>query len=162
MSTAYYVTVTLHVLAALIWLGGLFFFGLVGAPTLRRIEPPALRQELFNVLGTRFRTVAWACIALLILTGLGNLYLRGWLGALSDPGFWRTATGVSLGVKLASVAVMVVVSAIHDFVVGPASSRLTPGTPEANAVRRRAALLGRLNAVVGIVLVIAAVRLARG
>jgi copper resistance protein D len=161
MPTAYYVTVTLHVLAALIWLGGLFFFGLVGAPALRRIEPPSLRQELFNVLGTRFRTVAWICIAILIITGLGNLQFRGWTSALSNPGFWSTATGMALGTKLGSVAVMIVISAIHDFAVGPASSRLTPGTPEATAARRRASVLGRLNAVVGLVLVIAAVRLAR-
>jgi uncharacterized membrane protein len=35
MSAAYYVTVVIHVLAALFWLGGMFFLGVVGAPVLR-------------------------------------------------------------------------------------------------------------------------------
>ena len=164
MSLAYLITVTAHVLAALIWLGGLFFFGLVGAPVLRGVDPPELRQHLFNVLGTRFRTVGWVAIATLLLTGVANLHFRGWLawdGVLGTAAFWRTPAGQALGVKLIVVVVLVTVSAIHDFVVGPAASRVPAGTPEALALRRRAAWLGRLNAMAGLVLVVAAVRLAR-
>ena len=76
--------------------------------------------------------------------------------------FWGSAYGGTLAVKLASVAAMMVVSAVHDFVHGPAASRLEPGSPAALAARRKAALLGRLNAVTGVVVVLAAVRLARG
>jgi hypothetical protein len=57
---------------------------------------------------------------------------------------------------------MLIVQAVHDFNVGPAAARLTPGSPEALSARRRAALLARLSALFGIVVVIAAVRLARG
>jgi hypothetical protein len=57
---------------------------------------------------------------------------------------------------------MVTVSAVHDFVLGPRASLLQPGSPRALAARRRAAWLARVNAIVGVVLVIAAVRLARG
>jgi putative copper export protein len=39
MSTPYYINVTIHVLAAMLWLGGMFFLGAVGAPVLRTIEP---------------------------------------------------------------------------------------------------------------------------
>ena len=55
MSAAYWISVTVHVLAALFWLGGMLFLGLVGAPVLRAVEPPALRQRLFHDLGMRFR-----------------------------------------------------------------------------------------------------------
>jgi uncharacterized membrane protein len=164
MSLGYLITVTIHVLAALLWLGGLFFFGLVGAPVLRGVEPPELRQRLFNVLGSRFRTVGWVSIAILLVTGVMNLRYRGWLacdGVLGSAAFWRTAAGHALGIKLVTVSVMVVLSAIHDFFVGPAASRVQAGTPEALALRRRAAWLGRVNALVGLVLVVAAVRLAR-
>jgi hypothetical protein len=57
---------------------------------------------------------------------------------------------------------MLIVQAIHDFIVGPAASRVTPGSPEALATRKRAALLARLSAILGVIVVIAAVRLARG
>jgi len=57
---------------------------------------------------------------------------------------------------------MIILSAIHDFVIGPASTRVTPGTPEAIRLRRRAAYVARINALIGMVLVYTAVRLARG
>lgn len=165
MSGWYYATVTLHVLAALVWLGGMLFLGLVGAPALRAIEPPALRQRLFGEIGRRFRTVGWSAIAVLVATGALNVWFRGWAQgphpALLDAAFWRTGTGHALGAKLACVAIMLTVSAVHDFVEGPRASRLAPGSPAAIAMRRRAALLGRVNAIVGVVLVVAAVRLAR-
>ena len=165
MSWSYHLVVTLHVLAALLWLGGMFFLGVVGAPVLRAIEPAALRQRLFHLLGVRFRTVGWIAIAVLVTTGTIMLRARGllaWSGVLGSAAFWRTPLGVTLAFKLATVVTMIAVSAVHDFLVGPAASRAEAGSAEAVALRRRAALLARLNALVGLFLVIAAVRLARG
>jgi copper resistance protein D len=79
MSELYYVNVTIHVLAAMLWLGGMFFLGIVGAPALRSVEPPPLRQRLFQELGSRFRRIGWLAIAVLVTTGVFNLYFRGWL-----------------------------------------------------------------------------------
>ena len=165
MSAYYHLLVTVHVLAALLWLGGMFFLGLVGAPVLRAVEPPELRQRLFHLLGMRFRTVGWAAIGVLVVTGVLMLRARGllvWSGVLGTPAFWRTTLGFALAAKLVAVLTMIVVSAIHDFLVGPSASRARAGSPEAIALRRRAALLARANAFVGLLLVIAAVRLARG
>jgi uncharacterized membrane protein len=47
----YFVNVTVHVFAALLWLGGMFFLAVVGAPVLRSVEPPELRAQLFRRLG---------------------------------------------------------------------------------------------------------------
>ena len=165
MSGSYYVLVTIHVLAALLWLGGMLFLGVVGAPVLRAIEPPALRQRLFHELGRRFRTVGWIAIATLAVTGVLLLRARGllhWSGVFGSPAFWRTTLGMALAAKLATVVTMIVVSAAHDFLLGPAAGRATPGSPGAVRLRRHAALLARANALVGVLLVIAAVRLARG
>lgn len=159
----YYMNVTIHILAALLWLGGMFFLGLVGAPVLRQVDPPALRARLFSQLGERFRTVGWWAIAVLVVTGVVNLYFRGLLSAtFFDGRFWRSGYGVALAWKLGAVILMITFSAIHDFVLGPATGRLTPGSEEAGRMRKRAAQLARWNAIVGIILVIAAVRLARG
>jgi copper resistance protein D len=159
----YYLNVTVHVLAALFWLGGMFFFALVGAPVLRRVEPPTLRAELFRELGRRFRGVSWVAIAVLVATGVVNLHYRGLLRAelWGSAAFWATGLGKALAWKLGAVTVMVVGSAIHDFHLGPAAGRLGPGA-EALRARTRAAWLARVNALVGLILVIAAVRLARG
>jgi uncharacterized membrane protein len=163
MRELYLLNVTLHLLAALIWLGGMFFFALIGAPLLRTVEPPALRGRLFHVFGVRFRTVGWACIAILLATGVLNLWFRGQASwdILGSTAFWASPYGRALGGKLAAVTAMVVISAVHDFVDGPRSGRLEPGSPESARAGRRAALLARGNALIGVLVVILAVRLAR-
>lgn len=162
--TLYYANVTVHLLAALFWLGGMFFVAIVAAPVLRRTQSPADRAMLFQRLGERFRWTGWIAVAVLLATGALNLWFRGlwsWRVLGSAP-FWSTAYGRSLGWKVGAVALMLVVSFLHDFVLGPAASRHEPGSPEAAAARRRASWLARLNALLGLVAVVAAVRLARG
>jgi len=160
----YFLNVTIHLLAAMFWLGGMFFLAVVGAPALRELDAPALRAALFQRLGERFRTAGWIAIGVLLVTGTLNLHFRGILTwrTLSSSDFWSTAYGHTLAWKLSAVAAMVVVSAVHDFVLGPAASRYEAGSPEALRARRRAAWLARLNALAGVVVVVAAVRLARG
>ena len=165
MPVGYYVNVTAHVLAAMFWLGGMLFLGLVGAPVLRGLEPPELRQRLFHQLGLRFRTAGWWAIGVLLLTGVINLHYRGWLrwsGVLGDVDFWRTTPGHALALKLIAVAAMLLVSAVHDFGLGPLAGRASAGSARAIQLRRRAALLARVNALLGVLVVVAAVRLARG
>jgi uncharacterized membrane protein len=162
--TLYHLNVTIHVLAALFWLGGMFFLGVVGAPVLRTVEPPALRAELFRRLGESFRNAGWVAIAVLFVTGVLNLQLRGMLAweLLSSRAFWGTPFGTALLGKLLAVGVMIVISALHDFVLGPRASRVSAGTRDSQRLRIRAAWFARANAFVGIALVFFAVRLARG
>ena len=159
----YLINVTVHVLAAFVWLGGLFFLGLM-APTLRRIEPPALRAELFTKIGTKFRSVGWVAIGLLLVTGVLNLHFGGVLHGemLGSAAFWGSAYGRALAWKLVAVTGIVVGSALHDFVYGPRASRAVAGSAEAQVLRRRASWIARVNAPFGLILLIAAIRLTRG
>jgi len=164
VSFAYHLTVTVHVLAAMLWLGGMIFFAVVGAPVLRGIEDERFRAELFEALGVAFRRVGWSCIVILVVTGIGQLHFRGWWGM----DVWRSETfrhspAVRAFMwKMIAVAVMIVISSVHDFVLGPKAGRLPAGSAEARKVRGHAAWLARLNALVGVVLVYLAVRVARG
>jgi len=157
----YHAAVYLHLLAALLWLGGMFFLAAVGAPVLRLVEPPSLRARLFHELGLRFRTVGWWALAVLGGSGLLILHLRGLLRweILGSAGWWGSSVGRALGWKLTAVAGMVGVSALHDFVFGPRAMAEGPGGPVS---RRRALLLARLNGGLGLILVYWAMRLARG
>lgn len=164
MRELYLANVTIHIVAAVFWIGGMFFFAVIGAPALRRIEPPGLRADLFRRLGEAFRRAGWIAIGLLLATGTANLWFSGLLRAevLGSAEFWFAPYGRSLGWKLVAVAAMLVVSALHDFVLGPGAARLQAGSSEALKARRRAALLARGNTVLGLIVVIIAVRLARG
>jgi putative copper resistance protein D len=161
----YWTAVTVHLLAALLWLGGAFFLGVVGAPVLRAVEPATLRQRLFHDLGVRFRIVGWLAILVLVATGLLAMHYRGWLvwtGVLDSRTFWRAPQGTALAWKLGAVSTMLVVQFVHDFIHGPAAGKAEADSAHGARLRRRAAWLARVNALLGVGLVIAAVRLARG
>lgn len=163
MTDLYEATVTVHVLAAMLWIGGMLFFA-IAAPVLRGVEDDAVRARLFDGMGRRFRAVGWACVALLVASGVVQLRLRGWWGA----GFWNSSAlfGTPLGVatlwKLGLVGVMIGVQGLHDFWLGPKAGCAIAGSDEARALRRRAAGLARFNALVAVLLVYVAVRLGRG
>ncbi len=73
--------------------------------------------------------------------------------------------GRALGVKLLLVAVILVFSALHDFLIGPratALGRADPTSPEAIRVRRQASWIGRLNLLLGLVVIALGVVLVRG
>ncbi len=143
-----------HVLAAVVWVGGMVFIGVVVAPYARKL-PAEQRRELFEQLGRRFSTIGWGCIAILLVTGVGNLIGRGmeW-----SPAFART-----LGAKLLLVGLMVLLAAFHDFILGPRSATLAADptkASEAEAARVRASWIGRINLVLALIVILLGLRLA--
>ncbi|MFQ5857387.1 MAG: DUF4149 domain-containing protein [Anaerolineae bacterium] len=142
----------LHLLSAVVWIGGMAFIGLAIGPYLRTLEP-VQRARLVNEIGGRFRTVSWIAIAILIATGIGNLALWGVLGDLSA--FLTTRTGRILIWKLLVVAIMVIIAALHDFVLGPRAT----ADPDSHRMRKLVSWLGRLNLILGLLILYLAIRL---
>lgn len=165
MHAFYLFSVWLHILAATVWIGGMFFLVLVVVPWLRRGDR-SMAGAFLRETGQRFRTVGWACFAILVVTGTFNLWVRG--VRLSD--FFRTEWlsapfGKALIWKLGLFLVVLAVSAFHDFVIGPRATRAIerdPRSPDALRLRRRASLFGRLNVVLALALVAFGVMLVRG
>jgi putative copper resistance protein D len=159
----YHASVTLHLLAAIFWLGGMFFLGIVGAPALAGLDTD-LRRRLFKEIGLRFRGPGWVAIAVLVTTGIVNLRFRGLLAPALHGGldFWLTPIGKILAWKLGLVLAMVTIGAAHDFWLGPLAGKLASGSKGQIRVRTLVSRLGRLNAVLGILVVYFATRLIRG
>jgi hypothetical protein len=103
-------------------------------------------------------------IAILLVTGTLNLHFRGLLEAdvLGSARFWASGMGQALAWKLVAVTAMLVFSALHDFEMGPRTSLMAPGSAEALRMRRTASWMARANALLGVIVVVAAVALARG
>lgn len=95
-----------HILAVIVWIGGLFFVTMVLAPTLKKeISQNSTRIALMHVLLRRF--FFWVLIAslLLLLTGYSMVFVfYGGFAALSVP--------VWLMVVLGTIMVMIV---LHTF-----------------------------------------------
>lgn len=165
MHSLYVLSVWLHILAAIIWIGGMFFLVLVVVPWMRsggEVDAGRFLRET----GTRFRAVGWWCFAVVAITGTFNLWMRGVrLGDFTSGAWLSSPFGSAVAIKLAIFTLVLVVSAVHDFSLGPRAAiaiERDPGSPEAARFRRRASLLGRLNALFALGILALAVILVRG
>lgn len=161
----YVVSVWIHILAVTVWLGGMLFLVLVVVPWLRtRARPEA--TALLRDTGERFRSVGWICFVVLLITGTFNLWARG--VRVSDFGrleWLQSPFGKTVLVKLVGFSLVLLVSAVHDFYLGPRAVRVIEADPHSRAAqiaRRRASMLGRVNVLLAVILIGAGVMLVRG
>lgn len=165
MHALYLLSVWIHILAATVWVGGMLFLVLVVVPWLRRGARSDAAVFLRET-GERFRNVGWACFFVLLITGTFNLWVRG--VRLSDFGrseWLQSPFGTTVVVKLSVFLLVLMISSIHDFVVGPRATRAIAANPrssDAQIERRRASVLGRVNVLLALILLGAGVMLVRG
>lgn len=164
---AYYLNLFLHILAALIWVGGLFFVVLVLRPVISKIESRELQANLFDQIGRRFRYVGWIALGILVITGLLNLHFRGiGMDQFSSATFWQSEWGTFLAIKILLVAVVLTLSYLHDFRLAPALTQKLqePSVPETElgSLRKTVSWLARINGALVIVIIALAMLLARG
>jgi copper resistance protein D len=106
----------LHLLAATVWVGGSLAIPLVITPVIRIKLPPERRIEMIAAMGARFRPFGWTALLVLALTGMRRamLALGGQWSALHT-----TSYGQALRAKILLFVVLVLIQALHDFVLGP-------------------------------------------
>jgi putative copper resistance protein D len=161
----YFIAVFLHVISAMIWVGGLVFFALVMVPLIRQEEYKTAAPGLVQWVGLRFRMWGWVCLLSLLITGLFNLFVRGFgWSDLLNGNLWSGHFGETLAIKLLLVAFIFFLSAIHDFYVGPKAAQLWSGNKPSESLkyRRAASWIGRVNLLLSLIVVFFAIMLLRG
>lgn len=81
----------LHLIAAIVWLGGMTFMLLALRPSLSLVQAPGQRLALLATVLRRFFVLVWAAIAVLLLSGG---YMLGHAGAQAAPIGWHLMTGI--------------------------------------------------------------------
>ena len=156
----YSMLVILHILAAVTWVGGMIFLSLVLAPLVRSRKAVPEFMALFRSAALRFRPIVWVAIAILVMTGPMLLSLRG--VAVASPSSWP---GI-VSVKLTLVALLLLLTLLHDLVLGPQVSRVS-AIPESKrtageqVVFKTARWLPRLSLLIALAVVMTAAMLAR-
>lgn len=108
----------LHLLAAVIWIGGLFFQLLVVRPTLNRAATVREQVRLGLSLEGRFRAVMWPAVGVVLLTGLYNV--MNLLMATAQAGVsLPTAFVRILGTKLLLVVLMIGLQVVQQLILRP-------------------------------------------
>ncbi|MEE9591794.1 MAG: DUF4149 domain-containing protein [Thermodesulfobacteriota bacterium] len=149
------ITLFLHLLAALFWVGGMLFLVLIIGPFLMTIEPRE-RSRVYQFVGQKYRRLGWIAIITLLVTGMLNLYYLGIsLSSIGNSTFLSAPYGRTLLIKLILVTIIIISSLIHDFYLGP----------KARSDRRYSHLartLGRGNLFIAILIALFAVFLRLG
>jgi len=103
------VLVAVHLLAAAVWVGGSTALIFVGVPAVRILEGEP-RGRALRELGLRWRPLGYGALLVAALTGIA-LAARDWQHTSSFQ--------IVLWVKVALAVCLVVVSYLHNFVLGP-------------------------------------------
>lgn len=165
MHAWYIFSVWLHILAAIAWIGGAIFLAAVIVPCVRR---PELREHaalLIQITGRRFKYLGWGCLLILVVTGITNLTFKGLGPALHTSEFWTGPFGSLLAHKISLVLLILVLSAAHDFYIGPRAAeswRTDPDSARTKRLRKAASWMGRINLLLALVVVALGIMLWRG
>ncbi|TMB96804.1 MAG: hypothetical protein E6J42_08690 [Chloroflexi bacterium] len=68
------VTPWLHILAVAVWVGPQFFLFIAAVPAIRTIDDMRVRANVMRTITTRFGWMAWAALAVIVLTGISNIF----------------------------------------------------------------------------------------
>lgn len=152
--------VWLHLLAAIAWIGGMLFLSVVLVPVLRREPFVSQKTALFQAIAWRFRAVVWGAIAVLLFTGPLLLHQRGI--PIADPSGWPKI----LATKLGLVTILLILTLIHDLILGPRVLQLVQMPPERRTGFEHSLVLwspwvARLSFILALAVLLAAVVLVR-
>lgn len=145
----------LHMLATIVWIGGLALMALVVWPGARAaLGPGPQLAALIERLQRRFNPLAWTSLAVLVATGLTQMSAnKNYDGLLRINNPWT----VAILTKHIAVGLMVVIGVYMQWMLQPELARLAAleargrSTGSADRLRRREAQLMRLNLLCGLV-----------
>jgi copper resistance protein D len=129
--------VTVHLLAAIVWVGGTVALVFVAVPPVQRLQGPE-RAALLREFGRRWRPIGWSALGIAVVTGV-VLAQRGHAfdGAPRDFDWVLTAKGLLVGLLVAG-------SYLHDYVLGPGlAQQVREGKPQ--SLRPLLVGIGRTN-----------------
>ena len=144
MMIVYAVLKVLHLLFAVLWVGGMFFAYFVLRPSMTAIDPPQ-RMLLHTRVFRRFFLVVWHAMPIMLITGFAMLYLLGGMAAVP----WPIHAMAGLGVVMSAVFLAIVLGPYRRFRRTTDRTRMTASL---DTIRRLIAV----NLVLGLLTVIVA------
>lgn len=155
MKVFYLVSVFIHIFSIIFWLGGMSFLSFVIIPVRSKIQN---YSDTLDFIAKRYSRITWNIIfPLILISGYLNSYIR--TGYLS-PAKWLEASP-QIFWKFHIFILIVFLSAIHDFWIGPkAISDMKSGND--SSYRKISALFGRINFLLGIIMIYLGIRVVRG
>lgn len=144
----------LHMLATVVWLGGLAALALIVLPSARRVLDATTYASLLDALQKRLDPLAWLSLTVLVATGMFQMSANpNYSGLLAIDNRWALA----ILIKHVVIGGMVAASAYQTWWVLPGLRRIAlrqargMETSEAEHLRKREAVLLTVNLVLAVI-----------
>jgi uncharacterized membrane protein len=107
---------TVHLVAAIVWVGGTVALVFVAVPPVQKLEGEA-RTRLLREFGRRWRPIGWSALSVAVVTGIVLAVRAHAFDSAPNDFDWV------LAVKGALVGLLAAGAYLHDFVLGPGLAR---------------------------------------
>ncbi|MCG6143590.1 hypothetical protein [Leptospira bandrabouensis] len=159
----YFILLILHVLSAMIWVGGMIFYVIVFIPVIRNPELKDQKLRLLQLTAIQFRNISYFIFAIFIFSGTGILYLKGFFQNGINWKLWASNIGFMFIAKIGLFTVLFLSSLYHDFVTGPKTfTYLTTDPVRFERYRKTSSFFGRFNLLVSLTIAIFGIFVSRG
>lgn len=88
----------LHVLSAIVWVGGMFFAYMALRPAAATILEPPMRLRLWSGTFSRFFPWVWGAVVVLLVTGFWMMFI--WFGGWQAPPYVQMMLGLGIVMML--------------------------------------------------------------
>ena len=157
----------IHVIAAVIWVGGNLILAMVIVPHFRQSLPPVQRIQLLTQIGKRFEPVVWGCIGVLFFTGIINIFFAV---DLTSPTALSNAFMRTLIIKILLFFLLTILTVLHSMIFAPRLAVAIEGLDptleelpsEIKPLRTQMSVVSSLIGVVSLLILLAAVALRMG
>jgi len=154
----YRLSVFLHIFAFSVWFGGMIFISLILRPSLMRRED---YPDIIDVVARKFSKITWFFIfPTLLITGFFNSYIR--TGEINPFEWSKYTTGKIALIKLHLILLIFILSALHDFKIGPKAVEQMRNRTYPQNFRKLSGFIGRLNFLLGTMMLILGILIVRG
>lgn len=159
----YFILLILHVLSAMIWVGGMIFYVIVFIPVIRNPELKDQKLRLLQLTAIQFRNISYFIFAIFIFSGTGILYSKGFFQNGINWELWASNIGFMFIAKIGLFTVLFLSSLYHDFVTGPKTfTYLTTDPVRFERYRKTSSFFGRFNLLVSLTIAIFGIFVSRG
>ncbi len=144
------IAVTLHLLAAIIWVGGMFFAYMALRPTAAEVLQPPERLRLWSGTFSRFFHWVWMAVVLLPCTGYWMLFT--YFGGFAGAG-WHIHTMQAIGWVMIALFAHLYFAPYRRLRVFVPAGEFPAAAAQLNTIRRIVAInlsLGLITVVLGV------------
>ncbi|TGL65132.1 hypothetical protein [Leptospira jelokensis] len=159
----YLICLVFHILSAMIWVGGMIFYVIVVMPVIRNPSLKDQKLTLLQLTALQFRSISYILFFLLITSGFGMLFTKGYLLDGQLRLFFSSNIGYMFILKIGFFLILFLSSLYHDFVSGPKTFVYAErDTVQYERYRKRSGFFGRFNLLLSLGITIFGILVSRG